>query len=461
MCTEELTNSLRKDGLASGTGQTDQGEALPSAFTVVANPYLLRNGASRCPLFNGRWKVPLHDASLSTKLIEMDRDNIFQDVVTNTSTGMPLAITSLLNACRDMQGMLRREEPEEDDEVSCLYNRTTCFEFHRLLVFTLLSFGKALDGYADAYGKCFEDLLKHAEEVYIWGTLLWTIGYSRILENHLNALHKKRLLQLPANSQENLDKFFKFTKFVRPIGQVIVQLTDNVGGCADEAGNSGEGGVEGGGVDDCGNAEGKDEDERTTRDQVIVQPTDGVDGGADEVGNNGEGGVDGCWDDGGEDEDEEFKTLADKFVSSDNRDLAKSYMEWIRLQVDRFQAPRKIMSFMMRTRTPRVDLTLLAVRCPEPKLAGEVLEPWCDTIRYLCAKSKGVKSEGIIRILKEKIAQGVKKTSKDSIFHKFNFSGTETYKYNATVHCEAALADLDKFPGAVGCDDALRAHIRV
>ena len=164
----------------------------------------------------------------------------------------------------------------------------------------------------------------------------------------------------PANLQENLDKFFEFTRFVRPVGQVIVQLTDDVDGGADKAGNSGESGVEGGGVDDYGNAKGKDEDERTARDQVIVQPTDGVDGGADKAGNSGE--------DGGEDEDEEFKTLADKFVSSDNRDLAESYMEWIRLQVDRFQAPRKKMSFMMRTRTPRVDLTLLAVRRPEPNL---------------------------------------------------------------------------------------------
>jgi len=39
--TEQLMNSLRKDGLASGTDQTDQGEALLSAFTAVANPYTL------------------------------------------------------------------------------------------------------------------------------------------------------------------------------------------------------------------------------------------------------------------------------------------------------------------------------------------------------------------------------------------------------------------------------------
>jgi hypothetical protein len=271
-------------------------------------------------------------------------------------------------------------------------------------------------------------------------------------------LHEKRLLQLPANSQERLDKFFEFTNFVRPIDQVIVQPTDDVDAGADEAGNSGEGGV-----DDCGNEGGKDEDERTAKDQVIVQPTDVVGGGADEAGNNGEeeGGVDGCGNEGGENEDEEFKIIADKVVSSDNRDLAKSYMEWIRLQVDHFQAPRKMTSFLKRKRTPHVDLTLLAVRRPEPKLAGEVLEPWRETIRYLCAKFKGVKPEETIRILKEKIDQGVKKTPKYTIFHKFNFSGAETYEYNATVHCEAALAALNKFPGAVVCDDALRDHIQV
>jgi hypothetical protein len=39
MRTEQPAKSLRQDGLASGTGQTDQGEALPSAFTAVANTF--------------------------------------------------------------------------------------------------------------------------------------------------------------------------------------------------------------------------------------------------------------------------------------------------------------------------------------------------------------------------------------------------------------------------------------
>jgi hypothetical protein len=53
-------------------------------------------------------------------------------------------------------------------------------------------------------------------------------------------LYKKTLLQLPTNSQEHLNEFFKFTNFVHLKGQVIVQL--NVDSGADEAGNSGEGG---------------------------------------------------------------------------------------------------------------------------------------------------------------------------------------------------------------------------
>jgi hypothetical protein len=43
MHTEQPANSLRQEGLASRTGQTDQGEALPSVFTAVANTFTERN----------------------------------------------------------------------------------------------------------------------------------------------------------------------------------------------------------------------------------------------------------------------------------------------------------------------------------------------------------------------------------------------------------------------------------
>ena len=466
-----------------------------------------------------------NDSSFSVRLMGMDRKNVIRKFVTTTSTGMPLAITSLLTSCRDMEMMPRREGLEKEDEVSGLYNKTTCFEFHQLLVSILLSFGKALDGYADAHGKKrFEDLVDRAEEVYECGTLLWFIGYSRILRSHLNVLREEGWLHLPANSKEDLDKFSDFTKFKKTKDQVIVQPIDEVNGDADGAGSSDESGVddcgdEGGedederaakdqvivqptdevdrgadearnsgedGVDDCGNEGSEDEDECTAQDQVIVQPTDEVDDGADEAGNNGEDGVDDCGNggskdederaakdqvivqptdevDGGANEDEEFENIADTVVSSG---LSKSFLDWIRLQVDRFQAARKITSFMKRTRTPPIALTLLAVRVPTPKPAGEVMEPWHETIKNLCVKSKNVKPEETIRILQEKIDKGKRainascddEKKKTSIFHKFD---AKTYQYNAAVHCEAALASMEKYPSAVVCDDALKAHIQV
>lgn len=72
--------------------------------------------------------------------------------------------------------------------------------------------------------------------------------------------------------------------------------------------------------------------------------------------------------------------------------------------------------------------------------------------------SEGVDPGEIVRKLGEKSRQGVKKTPKNSIFHKFS---AETYTYNATVHCGAALAAIDKFPSAVIYGDAVKEHIRV
>ena len=439
-----------------------------------------------------------NDFPLASMLVDLDDTNDIQKFVM-TRTGMPLEIPSLLTASRDMEMMPRREGLEKKDEESGLYNKTTCFEFHQLLVSTLLSFGKALEGYADARGKRFEDLVDRAEEVYTCGNILWSIGYSRILRSHLKVLCREGWLRLPVNSKNDLDKFFVFTDFTNSKDQVIVQPTDEVNEDTDEAGSSDEGGVDDsggegdkeederaakdqvivqpdevggdtdeagsgdkGGVDDSGDEGDEDEDGRAAKDQVIVQPTDEVDGGADEGGNNDEDGVD-YGNEGGEDEDEEYKKLAETVVSSG---LSKPFLEWIRLQVDRFQAARKITSFMKRTRTPHINLTLLAVRVPTSKPADAVMESWHKTIEDLCVKSNDVEPEETIRILQEKINEGKRaiddscdgQKKKDSIFHKFD---DETYQYTAAVHCETALASIDKFPAAVVCDEALRDRIQV
>jgi hypothetical protein len=257
------------------------------------------------------------------------------------------------------------------------------------------------------------------------------------------------------NSKNDLDRFFVFTNFTNSKDQVIVQPTNEVNEDTDEAGSSDEGGV-----DDSGNEGDEEEDERAAKDQVIVQPTDE---GADEGGNNDEDGVDDYGNEGDEDEDEEYKKLADTVVSSG---LSKLFLDWIRLQVDRFQAARKITSFMKCTWTPHINLTLLAVRVPMSKPADAAMESWHETIEDLCVKSNEVEPEETIRILQEKINEGKRaiddscdgQKKKDSIFHKFD---AETYQYTAPVHCETALASMDKFPGAMVCDDALRDRIQV
>ena len=96
-------------------------------------------------------------------------------------------------------------------------------------------------------------------------------------------------------------------------------------------------------------------------------------------------------------------------------------------------------------------------------ISGEAIEPWCSTIRDICSRTgdKELEPEKIICILEKKIAQGLKLQPKRSIFAKFGSGKAEAYEYNATVHCETALAALDKFPCCVVCSEAVRDHIWV
>jgi len=302
---------------------------------------------------------------------------------------------------RQDQSGERLGEPN-DPEVSGLYNRDTCFEFHQLLVSTLLSFGKGLDAYAKAFinyrkgPENFVDLANHAYQVYDCVSLLWIIAYSRILENHLKVLDDNKWIKLPKNSKATLHKYADFTQF------------------------------------------------ESDKDQVIA--LDGVDG---DMGGDGSG-----------DEDEDFINIAHKATTSTGKlDLAVAFREWIRLQVDRFQAARKITSFLKRTRTPPVNLTLLAVRHPNSMIASEAMEPWRKTIRDIFSEIHGgaLEANKAIQILETIIAREAD-TNPKSIFAKFY---SEAYQYDASVHCEMVMAALKQFCGGVIVTDALRDRIQV
>ena len=82
----------------------------------------------------------------------MEANASIQNVVMKTCpvTSLRSPLTSLLSACRTMQMLPRQEGRASLQSISALYNKATCFEFHQLLVATLLSYGKALDKYEAA-----------------------------------------------------------------------------------------------------------------------------------------------------------------------------------------------------------------------------------------------------------------------------------------------------------------------
>jgi hypothetical protein len=219
----------------------------------------------------------------------------------------------------------------------------------------------------------------------------------------------------------------------------------------------------------------KDEADRDGGDAVEGCRDEASQGGGDTV-NGGEGGAgrddeDGV--EGGTCENEDIISIIDNASLSDDKNFAaKVYLDWIRLQVDRWQAPRKITSFVRRVATQgTIDLNLLAARHPEPMPICEAMEPWEKTITDLYArigdKHKGQKAEDVIRVL-EGIIDKTDKTQRKgtggvrhSIFRKFDRTRAENGQFQATVHCEAVLAALAKFPSRAAGDSILRECLRV
>jgi hypothetical protein len=134
--------------------------------------------------------------------------------------------------------------------------------------------------------------------------------------------------------------------------------------------------------------------------------------------------------------------------------LADVYRRWIRLQVDRWQATRKIVSRLARSPAP-VNFTLLAIRHVPPRLATSVMNPWFNTISDLC-NTAGIDPGPVIVALNDRINKEASQTHRNPIFTKFS---SQDALYSAGVHCEAVLASLLKYPSGGG--DELRKHFEV
>ncbi len=419
-----------------------------------------------------------NDSTFSDRLLAMEDKARIQDIIMKKCpvNRVRSPLTSLLSACRKMKTLPAPETRFQS--VSALYNKATCFEFHQLLVATLLSYGKALEAFVDALGDHkkqpnLQEVVCKADEVWTCTSLLWSIAYSRILENHLETLRQNGWLEAPVNRDFSIYCDFTHFNFKGNNKQEIFT--------ADEGGNKWEAvdalsasglarGDEGGSSTGDNSAGLAGEDVKT---QEIFTADE------DEEGGNKWEAVNTLFPSGlvGGDEEESSTSdnlagLADEDVEGGNEEeeinalyaeevpvgLADVYHRWIRLQVDRWHAIRKITSSLTRSPTP-IDLTLLAIRHVPPRLATSVMNPWSSTISDLCQKA-GIDSGPVIDYLSDRIRREVKHTACNPIFKTFNPEPTESIMYTSRVHCEAALASLMEYPCGRG-DDDLQKHFKV
>ena len=104
---------------------------------------------------------------------------------------------------------MKNDQPHEDDGV---YDQTTCFTFHQLLIATILAYGKALGALSKASERTqrnMEDLVTKCGSVQLCGNLLSKIASSRMLRQHLVAC--KSFLSIP--TFDSRDAYRRYTKF--------------------------------------------------------------------------------------------------------------------------------------------------------------------------------------------------------------------------------------------------------
>jgi hypothetical protein len=77
------------------------------------------------------------------------------------------------------------------------YNKDTCFEFHELLLATLMGYSSTLKVFRQGKAGTWT---KAAEDAWLFALLLWRIAYSRILSRHLQTLQLN--LHLPAYDEQ-------------------------------------------------------------------------------------------------------------------------------------------------------------------------------------------------------------------------------------------------------------------
>jgi hypothetical protein len=124
---------------------------------------------------------------LAEMVAGMVRDGGMESVIMQPSGHPEWDLTALVTSFTGMN----QDAPQDKD--GGMYDATVCFEFHLLLIATLLAYGKALKSVKA--GKGMKDLVHACKRVWVCGNLLSKIASSRMLRQHLTACRK--LLYIP------------------------------------------------------------------------------------------------------------------------------------------------------------------------------------------------------------------------------------------------------------------------
>jgi len=173
--------------------------------------------------------------ALGSMLIGMERDGQIESFIMEPCGHPELRsekLTKLVGAFREVISESGKIDLPPQKDWLGVYNETTCFEFHQLLIATLLAYGKGLDALKEVDGKTGKDLAPKYQQVWICSCLLWRIAFSKMLRHHLAILSKGDWLRLPINNQDMLTRCQLYTGFARQGGNGVVlqEENDDIGG---------------------------------------------------------------------------------------------------------------------------------------------------------------------------------------------------------------------------------------
>jgi hypothetical protein len=190
-----------------------------------------------------------NDSVLGRLLVGMADEGQIESIIMKPCGRPELSsdLTHIITIFREMQ------QPSADipkDELARnMYNEDTCWEFHQLLLTTILAYGKALaslaevnkaiqldpkrrQGGAKVLEKADLDDLKqqrqkYAKNVMLCGIVLWRLAHSGMLYQHLAVLTRGMLLNVPIINEKQIARYQWYTGFSRRSSHIHTFQAEN------------------------------------------------------------------------------------------------------------------------------------------------------------------------------------------------------------------------------------------